>query len=556
MADSHDAIEDILLSKGIISSEELDEARQTQEREGGAFVDVLVSMGLIDRDIAAGLLARGTDTPMVDLSDYQINSGAVATVSEDVARRYKVLPIDFEGDRLVVAMADLSNIFALDDLRILTGYEIRPVLTTEAELQAAIGRYFKIGESIEREMSEVDLEGGEDLRHLQEITEEAPIVKLVNLIITRAIRDRASDIHIEPQEKDLRVRYRIDGVLHEVMKSPKSIQPAILSRFKIMANMDVAERRKPQDGHAGLTVSGKAVDFRVSTLPTVYGERVVLRILEKESIMLRLDDLGFLEESLEKFQSAFRRPYGAILITGPTGSGKSTTLYATLNVLNTDAKNIVTIEDPVEYRLPGINQVQINAKAGLSFSRGLRSILRASPDIVMVGEIRDRETAQIGIEAALTGHLVFSTLHTNDAPGALTRLTEMGIQPFLTASALECVQAQRLARRLCKECKEAYEAPLEGLKEAGFPLEGKKAPTLFRPKGCNKCNNTGYKGRVGLYEVMLVSEAVERLAIEEATAEEIKRQAISEGMRTLWDDGMEKVKLGLTSIEEVMRVVA
>lgn len=553
MAQKRDEIENILLSKGIISTDELAQARDYQDANKTSLVDALLGLGLIDEATASSLTAqRSTE---VDLAEYQVNAGAVATVSEDIARRYVVLPIDFDGDSLVVAMADPNNIFAIDDLRIVTGYDVTPVAAPEGDIQSAISRYFKMGEAAERE---VDLgeESDDELKGMREVTEDAPIVKLVNLIVTRAIRDRASDIHIEPQEKDLRVRYRIDGVLHEIMKSPKSIQPAVLSRFKIMASMDIAERRKPQDGHASLNVAGHAVDFRVATLPTVYGERVVLRILEKESILLRLEDLGFLDESLERFRSAFTKPYGSILVTGPTGSGKSTTLYATLNVLNTEEKNIVTIEDPVEYRLPGINQVQINARAGLSFSRGLRSILRASPDILMVGEIRDRETAQIAVEAALTGHLVLSTLHTNDAPGAITRLTEMGIAPFLTASAIQCVQAQRLARRLCKECKEEYSPPMEGLKQIGFPLDGdKQAPKLFRPKGCSKCNNTGYKGRVGVYEVMVISEAIKRLTIEHATAEEIKHTAIAEGMKTLREDGLAKVKLGLISIEEVMRVI-
>ncbi len=380
-------------------------------------------------------------------------------------------------------------------------------------------------------------------------------MKLANSIITRGVRERASDIHIEPQEKDLRVRYRIDGVLQEVMRSPKSIQPGLISRFKIMAGLDIAERRKPQDGHCSLTVSGKIYDFRVATLPTIYGERVVLRILAKESILFDLDKLGFLPDSLEKFRNAYTKPYGAILITGPTGSGKSTTLYATLNVLNTPEKNIVTIEDPVEYRLPGINQVQVNPKIGFTFARGLRAILRTSPDIVMVGEIRDRETAEIAIEAALTGHLVFSTLHTNDAPSAISRLIEMGIEPFLVASAIDCVQAQRLARRLCAECKEPYKTSKKALEEIGFPLEDDEIPPLYRSKGCPKCNGTGYKGRIGVYEVMSVSETIERLAVEKATAEQIKKVALEEGMRTLRMDGFEKVRMGITSIEEVLRVV-
>ncbi|MCX8007722.1 MAG: GspE/PulE family protein, partial [Coriobacteriia bacterium] len=378
--------------------------------------------------------------------------------------------------------------------------------------------------------------------------------KLVNYIINKAVADRASDIHIEPQEKDLRVRYRIDGVLHEMMRSPKSTQQAIISRFKIMSDMDIAESRKPQDGHTALTIGGHKMDFRVSTLPTVYGERVVLRILRKDNIMLKLEDLGFLPQSLERFESSFRKPYGAILVTGPTGSGKSTTLYAAVNVLNEPSRHIITAEDPVEYRLPGVNQVQTNPKAGLTFARALRSFLRCSPDVILVGEIRDQETAKIAIESALTGHLVLSTLHTNDAPGAITRLIEMGVEPFLVASAVDCVLAQRLARRLCKDCKEEYAPPKQALIDAGF-REDNLPERIFRAVGCKKCGGTGYKGRMGVHEVMLVSEEISDLTVKEATAEKIRQVAIEQGMLTLRQDGLEKVRMGLTSLEEIARVV-
>lgn len=511
----------------------------------------LIELNYITSAVLIPKLAEQIGIPFVDLTDVKVDGNAIATIPEELCRKYAVLPINFEDNKLVVAMASPDDVMAIDDLQMLTGYEISPVVAVREDIESSIGRYHQMAETLGD-----DIFGGEeDLSELLTISEEAPIVKLVNVIISQGVEDRASDIHIEPQEKDLRVRYRIDGVLHEVMRSPKQVQSAILSRLKIMSGMDIAETRKPQDGRAALTIRGRGVDFRVSTLPTVYGERIVLRVLEKESILLKLDDLGFLPGSLERFKGAFSRPYGAILVTGPTGSGKSTTLYATLNVLNTEGKNIVTIEDPVEYRLPGINQVQINPKAGLTFARGLRSILRASPDILMVGEIRDRETAQIAIEAALTGHLVLSTLHTNDAPGAVSRLTEMGIAPFLISSAIACIQAQRLARRLCSECKEPYTPPVEPLRNVGFPFDENNIPTLFRPVGCNKCNNTGYKGRVGLYEIMLMSENIELLTIERATAEEIKKVAIQEGMKTLREDGLEKVGMGLTSIEEVMRVV-
>jgi type IV pilus assembly protein PilB len=376
----------------------------------------------------------------------------------------------------------------------------------------------------------------------------------VNYIINKAVSDRASDIHIEPQERDLRVRYRVDGVLHEMMRSPKSTQQAIISRFKIMSDMDIAENRKPQDGHTALTVGGHALDFRVSTLPTVYGERVVLRILRKDSIMLRLEDLGFLPSALERFESSFRKPYGAILVTGPTGSGKSTSLYAAINVLNTPAKHILTAEDPVEYRLPGVNQIQTNPRAGLTFARALRSFLRCSPDIILVGEVRDQETASIAIESALTGHLVLSTLHTNDAPGAITRLTEMGVEPFLIASSVDCVLAQRLARRLCGECREQYTPPKQVLLDAGFP-EDQLPETLYRAVGCKKCGQTGYRGRLGVHEVMLMSEEIGDLTVKEATAEAIKQVAVEQGMLTLRQDGLEKARLGFTTIDEIVRVI-
>lgn len=551
-----DELETILLDENIITAEQLDALKEARDKSGKPLQQIVQEIGLASEEEITGIIARRSGLVFLDLSTYRINTSAVNLISEDLARRYCVIPIDFEDNKLIVAMSDPSNIFALDDLGIVTGYEVKPVMVTESDLTAAINHYFKVDISLEREVDEAEIGDEEDLSELKGVTADAPMVKLVNLIIHKAIQDKASDIHIEPQEQDLRVRFRIDGVLHEIMQPPKRIQSALLSRFKVMAGMDIAEQRKPQDGHCGLVFRGKAIDFRVATLPTVYGERIVLRILEKESILLNLDDLGFLGNSLERYKSSFTKPYGAILITGPTGSGKSTTLYATLNVLNTEAKNIVTIEDPVEYRLPGINQIQINPKAGLTFGMGLRAVLRSSPDILMVGEIRDKETAQIAVEAALTGHLVFSTLHTNDAAGAITRLTEMGIEPFLTSSAVDCIQAQRLARKLCKHCKEPYDLSEKSLNDIGFTFNGDKVPTIYKAKGCPKCSETGYKGRVGIYEVMLISETIEKLTVERATAEAIKKVAISEGMQTLKDDGFQKVLKGITSIEEIMRVIA
>jgi type IV pilus assembly protein PilB len=396
----------------------------------------------------------------------------------------------------------------------------------------------------------------DDLSNLKDVVEDAPIVKFVNLLITQAIQDRASDIHIEPTERDLRVRFRIDGVLHEIMRSPKNIQSGVISRLKIMSDINIAERRIPQDGRLSVTVNQKKIDLRVATLPTVWGEKVVMRVLDNSTAMLRLSDLGFRDENYERYAVSFTKPYGMILVTGPTGSGKSTTLYATLNIVSKPEINVITVEDPVEYRIPGINQVQTNTKAGLSFASALRSILRSDPDVVLIGEVRDHETAQIAIEAALTGHLVLSTLHTNDAPSAITRLVEMGIEPFLVGSALDCILAQRLARRLCGKCREAYTPEAETLRQARFPwIEGEALPTLYRAVGCSACAKTGYKGRLALHEVMPVSEDIERLAVERASAAVIGQVAREQGMKTLRDDGMAKVLDGVTTLEEILRVV-
>jgi type IV pilus assembly protein PilB len=396
----------------------------------------------------------------------------------------------------------------------------------------------------------------DDLSKVKEIVEDAPIVKYVNLLITQAIQDRASDIHLEPGEHDLRVRFRIDGVLHEIMRSPKAIQSGVISRLKIMADINIAERRIPQDGRLSVNAHGKKIDLRVATLPTVWGEKVVMRILDNSTARLDLSDLGFSDSNYERYSRSFTKPYGMILVTGPTGSGKSTTLYATLNIVSRPEVNVITVEDPVEYRLPGINQVQTNNKAGLTFASALRSILRSDPDIVLIGEIRDHETAQIAVEASLTGHLVLSTLHTNDSPSAVTRLTEMGIEPFLVGSALDAILAQRLARRLCSKCKEEYVPTPEMLVQSRFPWEsGQPLPTLYRPVGCSACAKTGYKGRLALHEVMLVSEQIERMAVEHASATAIGEVARTEGMVTLRNDGLAKVLAGVTSLDEILRVV-
>lgn len=540
---------------GIISERQLTDALEVHKATGSPLGRVLVDLGYATQGAILSVMARQIGIPYVDFTEKRPEPTAVAAVPKELAVRYTLMPVEIADEQLIVAMADPQNVLALDDLRIITGYEIKPAISTKDDIVAAIDEYYTVAERV----GTPDLDGVEELdvtgiESLTEVTDDAPIVKLVNYIINKAVADRASDIHIEPQEKDLRVRYRIDGVLHEMMRSPKSTQQAILSRFKIMAEMDIAETRKPQDGHTAVTIGGHKLDFRVSTLPTVYGERVVLRILRKDSIMLRLEDLGFLPSALDRFSSSFHKPYGAILVTGPTGSGKSTSLYAAINVLNDPGKHILTAEDPVEYRLAGVNQVQTNVKAGLTFARALRSFLRCSPDVILVGEIRDQETAQIAIESALTGHLVLSTLHTNDAAGAVTRLTEMGVEPFLVASAVDCVLAQRLARRLCDECKEEYRPPRQFLLDAGY-ADDALPERLWRARGCKKCGGTGYRGRLGVHEVMMITEEIGDLTVREATADAIKLTAIEQGMLTLKQDGLEKARLGRTTVEEITRVI-
>ncbi len=532
-------------------------AVEEQRRLGRSLALVLTDSGLLSESQLGAVLAAQVELPFVDLSDYLVDGSAVASVPEGICRRHMVLPVGYEDGKLIVVMADPANVFALDDIRSVTGLEVKRVVATKPDVLAAIDRCHRGNVELDDlglAMDEVEAEG--DLGSVKEVVEDAPIVKFVNLLIAQAIQDRASDIHIEPAERDLRVRFRIDGVLHEVMRSPKAITAGVTSRLKIMADIDIAERRLPQDGRLSVNVNGKKIDLRVATLPTVWGEKIVMRILDNSTAMLKLSDLGFADENYEVYSRSFTKPYGMVLVTGPTGSGKSTTLYATVNIVSKPEVNVITVEDPVEYRIPGINQVQTNMKAGLTFAAALRSILRSDPDIVLLGEIRDHETAQIAVEAALTGHLVLSTLHTNDAPSAITRLTEMGIEPFLVGSALDCVLAQRLARRLCPRCKEAYTPTQAMMVQNRFAWSPEEPlPTLFRHVGCSACSQTGYKGRVALHEVMAVSEEIERLAVERASALTISQVAREQGMISLRQDGLRKVQAGVTSIEEILRVV-
>jgi type IV pilus assembly protein PilB len=549
----------LLLERNLLNREQLDAALDEQTRTRKSLGRVLIEQGVVGEDDLVSTLAAQIGLEFVELDDESIDPTAVATVSAALARRYQALPIRWEDGRLVVAMADPSNVFALDDIRTITGAEVRTVVATRTAIVEAIDRHHRLDGDVEdiSAQASADATDEDDLSRVKEVVEDAPIVKLVNLLITQAVQERASDIHIEPTERDVRIRYRIDGVLHEKMRSPKNIQSGLISRLKIMADINIAERRIPQDGRVSLRLAEKQIDLRVATLPTVYGEKVVMRILDKSTALLKLSDLGFLDANYTRFEQSFRKPYGMILVTGPTGSGKSTTLYATLNIVNDAARNIITVEDPVEYRLPGVNQCQVNVKAGMTFAAALRSILRSDPDIVLVGEIRDRETATIAIEAALTGHLVLSTLHTNDAATTPTRLVEMGVEPFLVSSALDCVVAQRLARKLCDRCKEPYlpsEAELVG---AGWEdaLEA-GGGEVFRPVGCQHCGKTGYHGRFAIHEVMNVTEDVERLIVERGHSEDIKKVAVAQGMLSLRQAGLAQVRNGLTSIEEILRVVA
>ncbi|MCZ7530927.1 MAG: ATPase, T2SS/T4P/T4SS family [Acidimicrobiia bacterium] len=551
----------LLLEQGLVTKAALDAALSQQPVSDKPLGRILIENGAITEIDLMRTLAQQVGLDFVDLNDYSIDASVVSRIPEALARRYQALPVRFENDELVVVMSDPSNVFAMDDIRAITGSSIRTVVATSEQIADAIERFYRLDTDVESmaQQASDEFAEGEDLMDVTAVVDDAPIVKFVNLLITQAVHDRASDIHVEPSETDLRIRFRVDGVLHEVMRSPKSIQAGVTSRLKIMAELNISERRLPQDGRISVNVGDQAIDLRLATLPTVYGEKLVMRILDKTQALLSLDDLGFLPEPKERYERAVNRPNGTILVTGPTGSGKSTTLYATLNQLNVPDRNLITVEDPVEYRLAGINQINVNPKAGLTFASALRSILRSDPDVLLVGEIRDRETATIAAEASITGHMVLSTLHTNDSSSTPMRLVEMGVEPFLVVSAIDCVLAQRLARRLCEHCKEEYQPSEPELVEAGWPTEALSEhdwPTLFRPAGCESCSRTGYRGRFALFEVLLFDEEIERLIIERRTSDDIKKVAMMRGMLTLRDDGLRKVALGRTSLEEVFRVVA
>ncbi|UJP10281.1 Flp pilus assembly complex ATPase component TadA [Microbacterium sp. KUDC0406] len=531
----------------------------TELGDGHELVRHLISQRVITERQYADAISLQSGHPFVDLFTTPLDPQVVALVPGGLARKHRLIPVAHEGGRLVVGMADPTDIIAIDDVSTVADLRVDPVVVAEDALEYAFQRYVRSDAELSDLSASLEETAASQAARTEELTEQdsdAPIVRFVNLVITQAIDDRASDIHLEPGESHLTVRYRIDGVLHEMQRPDSNIQDGIVSRLKIMASIDIAERRKPQDGRLSVVHHGRKVDLRVATLPTVWGEKVVMRILDNSGVSLSLEDLRMSPSNLERFRTAIAHPHGMVLVTGPTGSGKSTTLYTALREVSTPRVNVITVEDPVEYRIPGINQVQVNAKAGMTFQAALRSILRSDPDVVLVGEIRDRETAVISVEAALTGHLLLSTLHTNDAPSAVTRLTEMGTEPFLVATALTAVVAQRLARKLCTACREAHHEDPAALRAIGFPLEPGEMPVLYRAKGCPTCSNTGYKGRIGLHEVMAMSDEIEHLVVTHATGTDIRRTAAEQGMTSLRQDGWTKVREGLTTIEEILRVTA
>ncbi len=552
---------ELLVRENLISIQQLRKAQEEQQKNGTRIGSALIKTGAIEESKLTDFLSRQYGVPAINLKDFDIDPEIIKLVPKDVAEKHLVIPVNRAGPSLIVAMSDPSNIYAVDDLKFLTGYNIEPVVASEVSVREAIERYYaEKTQSLEEIVGEVNdeleitHEEVEDLEDVAKQADEAPVVKLVNLILLDAIKKHASDIHVEPYEKDFRVRFRIDGVLYEVMRPPKQLKNAITSRLKIMAELDISERRLPQDGRIKIRIGGgKEMDFRVSVCPTLFGEKIVLRLLDKSSLQLDMTKLGFEPEPLKWFKEAIDRPYGMVLVTGPTGSGKTTTLYSALSALNQVSDNLSTAEDPVEFNFAGINQVQVNESIGLTFAAALRSFLRQDPDTIMIGEIRDFETAEIGVKAALTGHLVLSTLHTNDAPGTVSRLLNMGIEPFLVTASLNLILAQRLCRRLCQVCKKPSEKGDEQpLLEAGLPPDKVSGFTVYEPGGCKECNDRGYRGRVAVYEAMPFWDGLKELVINGASAAELKQEAIRLGMQTLRMSALNKLVSGVTTLEEVV----
>ena len=559
-------IGELLVRENLLSQEQLAKAKDEARRSGQRLGAQISKLGFLQESELSEFIAKQYGVPAIDLDEFEVDSAVIKLIPEEVATKHQVLPVNRAGSTLIIATADPSNIFAIDDIKFLTGYNVEVVVANEDALKRAIDRYYDQTSSLEDVIGDFDDADFEvvadaddvDVNELARESEDAPVVKLVNLILTDAIKKSASDIHIEPYEKEFRVRYRIDGVLYAVMKPPMKLKNAITSRIKIMSELDIAERRLPQDGRIKLKMGrGKEMDYRVSVLPTLFGEKVVMRLLDKSSLQLDMTKLGFMQEQLDVFKQCIYRPYGMVLVTGPTGSGKTTTLYSALSELNKISENISTAEDPVEYNLAGINQVQMHEDIGLNFAASLRAFLRQDPDIIMVGEIRDFETAEIAVKAALTGHLVLSTLHTNDAPSSVNRLLNMGIEPFLVASSVNCILAQRLARRVCEECKKAdAEVTTEMIVKAGLPEEEARKVTPVRGGGCNRCADTGYKGRIALYEVMELTDELKEFVLNGASAAELKREAIRRGMWTLRRSALHRLTEGTTTLSEVLRVSA
>ncbi len=550
------AIVTALRTRGM-SDEVIQHAMTTAELTSRPLRTVLIDDQLVTEFQLAQAVAEAYGVEAAELSSFPIEPAAMGRVPLTLARRHRMLPIAVTESTITVAVGDPGDVLALDDIRAATGLMVRPMVVTKDELNRLLDRYTRESTDLDQAAAQIVADEGaaSSSDGLNSVNEDAPVVRYVNALLERAITSRASDIHLEPSEYDLKIRLRIDGVLHEVDAVPRGIQAALISRLKILSGLDITERRVPQNGRITKELGGRSIDLRTATLPTVWGEKVVLRVLDTGSIDLELRKLGFTDDNYARFSASFSKPHGMVLVTGPTGSGKSTTLYATLGEIARPEVNVITVEDPVEYRMDGINQVQVNVKAGLTFAAVLPAILRSDPDVVLIGEIRDRATAQLAVEAALTGHLVLSTLHTNDAPSAMPRLVEMGIEPFLVGSSLDSVLAQRLSRRLCEWCKEAYAPQEKDLAGAQWPFEVFGTPENFwRPVGCRSCAQTGYRGRLAINEVMPVSEEIERLTVRHAAASEIKKVAIAEGMVTLRDDGLRKTMAGLTSLEEVLRV--
>ena len=559
----------MLIGANLINDEQLNKALSTQQKEGGKLGSILIKLGYISEDKLLNFLSHQFGIPAINLSTQEIDPNIIKLLPPEVAQKYQVVPVARKGAAITLAMVDPSDVFAIDDIKFMTGYDVQPVLATEGAIRSSINKYYDTSDSLQTVLKDIKMqetiddgdvdiiqEGEEkvDIGQLKEAVEEAPVVKLVNFILSDAIVKGVSDIHVEAYEKKFRVRYRLDGLMYEAMVPPMKLRAAMTSRLKIMAELDIAERRLPQDGRIKLRMKNREVDLRVSTLPCLFGEKVVMRILDKGNLTLDLTKLGFEAKAMQDFMKAINSPYGMVLVTGPTGSGKTTTLYSALNQVNEVGVNIMTAEDPVEYYLMGINQVQMKDEIGLNFAAALRSFLRQDPDIVMVGEIRDYETAEIAVKAALTGHLVLSTLHTNDAPSTINRLLNMGIEPFLVASSVLLIVAQRLIRKVCSQCKEVEKVPVKALIDIGFSPEEAEKIVCHKGKGCTNCSDTGYKGRIAIYEVMPIGDEIKELILEGASATEIKKTAVKLGMKTLRMSGLTKLKEGLTSIEEVMRV--